>query len=53
MNPNLKNVYQMFLFLAALFFIVALFPYIIYLAGMYFGKKSVPVNTLRHIPKSA
>lgn len=40
----------MFLFLAALFFFVALFPYIIYLAGMYFGKKSVPVTSLKTYP---
>ena len=41
----------MFLFLAALFFIIALFPYMIYLAGIYFGKKSVPINALPIYPK--
>jgi cellulose synthase/poly-beta-1,6-N-acetylglucosamine synthase-like glycosyltransferase len=41
----------MFLFLAALFFIIALFPYMIYLAGIYFGKKSVPINTFPIYPK--
>lgn len=41
----------MFLFLAALFFIIALFPYMIYLAGIYFGKKSVPINALPVYPK--
>jgi biofilm PGA synthesis N-glycosyltransferase PgaC len=41
----------MFLFLAALFFFIALFPYMIYLAGIYFGKKSVPINALPIYPK--
>jgi biofilm PGA synthesis N-glycosyltransferase PgaC len=41
----------MFLFLAALFFFIALFPYMIYLAGIYFGKKSDPVTTLQTYPK--
>jgi cellulose synthase/poly-beta-1,6-N-acetylglucosamine synthase-like glycosyltransferase len=33
----------MLLFLAVLFFFIALFPYMIYLAGMYLGKKSEQV----------
>jgi cellulose synthase/poly-beta-1,6-N-acetylglucosamine synthase-like glycosyltransferase len=33
----------MLLFLAVLFFFIALFPYMIYLAGMYLGKKSEKV----------
>src|SRR5512137_19665 len=41
----------MFLFLAALFFFIALFPYMIYLAGIYFGKKSIPINVLPIYPK--
>jgi len=41
----------MFLFLAALFFFIALFPYMIYLAGIYFGKKSVPIHALLMYPK--
>jgi cellulose synthase/poly-beta-1,6-N-acetylglucosamine synthase-like glycosyltransferase len=40
----------MFLFLAALFFFIALLPYLIYLAGIYFGKKSDPVIALQTYP---
>jgi biofilm PGA synthesis N-glycosyltransferase PgaC len=41
----------MFLYLAVLFFFIALLPYMIYLAGIYFGKKSVPINPLPIYPK--
>ena len=40
----------MFLFLAALFFFIALFPYLMYLAGIYFGKKSVSAIALQTFP---
>jgi cellulose synthase/poly-beta-1,6-N-acetylglucosamine synthase-like glycosyltransferase len=40
----------MLLFLAVLFFFIALFPYMIYLAGIYLGKKSDPVISLETYP---
>jgi biofilm PGA synthesis N-glycosyltransferase PgaC len=40
----------MFLFPAALFFFIALLPYLIYLAGIYFGKKSDPAIPLESYP---
>jgi biofilm PGA synthesis N-glycosyltransferase PgaC len=40
----------MLLFLAVLFFFIALFPYMVYLAGIYFGRKSEGVLPLRIYP---
>jgi cellulose synthase/poly-beta-1,6-N-acetylglucosamine synthase-like glycosyltransferase len=40
----------MLLFLAFLFFFIALFPYLIYVAGIWFGKKSTDVPALPVYP---
>ena len=40
----------MLLFLAVLLFFIALFPYLIYLMGIYFGRKSEEVIPLRIFP---
>jgi cellulose synthase/poly-beta-1,6-N-acetylglucosamine synthase-like glycosyltransferase len=40
----------MLLFLAVLLFFIALFPYLIYLTGIYFGRKSDEVIPLRIFP---
>jgi biofilm PGA synthesis N-glycosyltransferase PgaC len=41
---------RMLFFLAVLLFLIALFPYLIYLLGIYFGKKSEEVPALHSYP---
>jgi poly-beta-1,6-N-acetyl-D-glucosamine synthase len=41
---------RMLFFLAVLLFLIALFPYLIYLLGIYFGKKSEEVPALHNYP---
>jgi len=41
---------RMLLFIAVLLFFIALFPYLIYLTGIYFGRKSDEVRPLRIFP---
>ncbi len=44
-KSDTKKMYnRMLLFLAVLLFLIALFPYLIYLTGIYFGKKPVEVS---------